>query len=44
MRAKLSAVWRDAWADPQTAPLLPFTPEVMAFIGAASAKLKEQKH
>ncbi len=37
--AKIGAVWRESLADPKVAPALPFGPEVMAFVSAASARL-----
>lgn len=39
LKAKMGNVWKDAMADPKVAPALPFGPEVMAFIGAASKHL-----
>jgi len=39
--AKIGAVWRESLADPKVAPTLPFGPEVMAFVGKATALLKD---
>ncbi|GAC1334775.1 MAG: hypothetical protein NVSMB26_18060 [Beijerinckiaceae bacterium] len=44
MTERLRNIQRDAWADPQTAQTFPVTPDVLEFIGAAVAKLEEQKH
>jgi DNA-binding transcriptional MerR regulator len=33
--AKLGRVWSDSMRDPEAAPKLPITPELMAFVGAA---------
>lgn len=43
VRAKLADLWRDASANPQIAPSLPFTftPDVIAFIQASSSKLSD---
>lgn len=41
---KLRNIQRDVWADRQTAQTFPVTPAVLEFIGAAVAKLEEQKH
>lgn len=37
--AKVGAVWRESMADPKAAHSLPFGPEVMAFVGQATARL-----
>jgi DNA-binding transcriptional MerR regulator len=37
LAARAGAVWREAMADPATAPRLPLTPEMFAFIGRAIA-------
>ena len=39
--AKVGAVWKDAFNDPDARPMLPFGPELMAWIGAAMAKLPD---
>jgi DNA-binding transcriptional MerR regulator len=39
LKAKVGNVWKEAMADPKVAPMLPFGPEVMAFIGEASKHL-----
>ena len=39
--AKIGAVWKESMADPKVAPALPFGPEVMAFVGQATARLKD---
>lgn len=39
-QAKIKSVWKDAMADPKLAPKLPFGPEVMQFIAAASKHLQ----
>ncbi len=39
--AKIGAVWQESLADPKVAPALPFGPEVMAFVGQATARLKD---
>jgi DNA-binding transcriptional MerR regulator len=44
MKEKLRNIQRDAWADRQTAQTFPVTPDVLAFIRAAAAKLEEQNH
>lgn len=36
--SKLSAAWGEAMADPNTAPKLPMTPELMAFVGEAKRR------
>jgi MerR family transcriptional regulator, thiopeptide resistance regulator len=41
MLGKLRNVWTDAFADPNLAPKLPMTPELMGFVSQAMAKLKE---
>ena len=38
--AKIGAAWKDSFADPKVAPALPFGPEVMAFVGQATARIK----
>lgn len=40
-QAKIKSVWKDAMADPNLAPKLPFGPEVMQFIAEASKHLKK---
>jgi len=42
---KVKNVWNDAMADPKSAPKLPLTPEVFAFVGAAwkNAQAADQK-
>ena len=39
--AKIGRVWKDSMADPKVAPALPFGPEVMAFVGQATARLTD---
>lgn len=39
LKEKVCNVWKEAMADPNVAPKLPFGPEVMAFIGEASKHL-----
>ncbi|MDE2492834.1 MAG: MerR family transcriptional regulator [Alphaproteobacteria bacterium] len=40
---KVRAVWNDAMADSKAAPKLPVTPEMLAFVGKATAKLKDSE-
>jgi DNA-binding transcriptional MerR regulator len=40
--AKMGAAWREALADPDVAPALPFSPEVWAFVGEAMSRLGPQ--
>jgi hypothetical protein len=42
MKEKLANVHRDALADPEAAPTVPVTPDVLKFIKTAVAKLDEQ--
>ena len=37
--AKMSEAWREALADPNVAPVLPFTSEVWTFVGQAMSRL-----
>ena len=39
LKEKIGNVWKDAFADPDVAPKLPFGPEVMAFIAEAALHL-----
>ena len=41
MRAKVRAVWSEAFAKPEAAGKLPITPEMMSFVGKAIERLKE---
>jgi MerR family transcriptional regulator, thiopeptide resistance regulator len=36
--ARMGRVWQDSFADPKVAPILPFGPEVMAFVSQAMAR------
>lgn len=40
LRQKVRAVWKEAMQDPKIAPVIPFTPEVSAFMGKALEHLK----
>lgn len=42
MARKAAAVWKDAMADPSSAPRLPMTPDLMAFMSRAIANLKAE--
>lgn len=39
LHAKVSAVWQEGFKDPQAGPVLPFGPELMAWVGSAIALL-----
>jgi hypothetical protein len=41
MSQKAMGVWKDAMANPSTAPKLPLNPEIFAFIGRAQAAANE---
>ena len=40
LRQKVRTVWKEAMQDPKIAPVIPFTPEVSAFMGKALEHLK----
>ncbi len=42
LHAKAGAMWKEAMADPATAPRLPMTPDMFVFIGQAQAARKAQ--
>ncbi|MDQ0304937.1 MerR family transcriptional regulator [Ancylobacter polymorphus] len=44
VKEKLEHIQRDAWADPQAGQTFPVTPDVLAFVRAAVAKLDAQNH
>jgi hypothetical protein len=39
VNAKVMSMWKDAMANPATAPKLPMNPEIFAFVQKASTKL-----
>ncbi len=42
LNAKLGAVWQEGFKDPDVRPVLPFGPEVMAWVGSAIALLPKE--
>lgn len=41
VNTKLWSVWKDAFNDPEARPLLPFSPDLIAWIGQAMSRLPE---